>query len=279
MCPVAIMPFQIPGTLYQVRSSVLQSGEQVLRAFRRGHASSHGVPLGIDDGVALEILLVLPLRTMREICLPLLAVPVVRVDTDVRGLANGLVKLTGLRSGPRHVAQAAHGVRTYSAHELLGKFTRCGRAVDSTPCQRRDGLVVAMPGGCTLGPEREHDVGLLPPDEAHDFPDDLLLVGLRKSSVAMAAELEAFDAEHAAGRAQLRAPELAELLGRRNGEAGSFPGIPVGGTVQRTSNARGGIPRERGAGRVGLVVGMGEDCSQRPPRLSDGDRRAGSGRP
>jgi hypothetical protein len=155
-------------------------------------------------------------------------------------------------------------MRTNGAEELLGKRIRRTGTFHRAARQDGDRLVVPMLGGSSLGPEGQHDVRALLPDEAHDLADDLLLVSLPESSVAVTAELEALDTEDAAGFAQLRAADVAKLLGRRNGDVGRLPGIPVGGTVQRTADALDRVTRDGGAGRVGLVIRVGKDCGQRP---------------
>ena len=89
--------------------------------------------------------------------------------------------------------------------------------------------MIAMAGRSALGAEREHDLRPLATEEGDDLADHDVRVRRRERAVRMTAVIDRGALEQRARLDQLRAADAAQLLARRNGDAGRTSGIPVSG--------------------------------------------------
>src|SRR5690348_7893262 len=97
--------------------------------------------------------------------------------------------------------------------------------------------MIAMSGRRALRAEPQHDRRLRSPEEAYHVADQICRLELVQRPVDVSAELNRLDPENARRSPQLVLPDSRELLSRRNGDAGSLPGIPVCCAKEIDSNA------------------------------------------
>ena len=122
--------------------------------------------------------------------------------------------------------------------------------------------MVSMSRRGALGAKADHDVRPAAPEKTHHVGDERHGVELWQRTVGVSRQLYVLHAEYLRGCRELGAADHRQLGARRNGDAGAFPGVPIGGAKQITSNTGRRVSGDRPTDGEGLVVGVREDAGE-----------------
>lgn len=114
----------------------------------------------------------------------------------------------------------------------------------------------------SLRSEGENYVWTIAAKKEDNFPNEPIRVDFAQHAVAVSGRGKRANSENACGGGELASTARAELRPRRNGDAGSFPGIPVSCTKQIDLRFSGRELGDRSARRERLVVGMSKHTAQ-----------------
>jgi hypothetical protein len=120
--------------------------------------------------------------------------------------------------------------------------------------------MVTMPGRGTLGSKGDDDIGLISPQKVDDLSDESVGIDVPQNAVAVAGRRKRRNAENARRCPELRSTTRRQIRARRDGDAGSLAGIPVGSAEEVDPIARGRDLRQCAAHRERFVVRMRENA-------------------
>jgi hypothetical protein len=128
--------------------------------------------------------------------------------------------------------------------------------------------MISMSCRRALRAESEHNRRLRSSEKRDDVADEACRLELVQRPVGVSTELNRLDAENGCRGAKLILPNSGELLARRNGDAGSFSGVPVRRAKKVDPDAFRAIPRDGPASAKGLVVRVRENDADSARQLS-----------